>query len=114
MPHHRGVGKVAEDRAAAFLRGKGFTLLTRRFKAKRGELDLVALDRETIVFIEVKMRAHSADLPEEALSELKRKRLALAAEEYLANYEGPERQVRFDVIAIDAKGIRHYEEAFWP
>ncbi len=114
MSHPRRVGTKAEDRAADYLLAKGFTLLTRRFKGREGEIDVVALDGETLVFVEVKLRTKPGAVPEEAIDGKKLQRLFAACEEYLAAYEGPERPVRFDLVAIGPGGIRHVEDAFRP
>ncbi len=113
-PHPRKAGADAEDRAAAFLQGEGFTIVTRRFKGIHGELDLVALDGETLVFVEVKLRRGTAMAPEGTVGAKKRARMAAAARQFLAAFEGPERAVRFDVVALGPGGVRHHREAFWP
>jgi putative endonuclease len=114
MPHPRRLGTEAEDAAARFLADQGFTIVTRRFKARAGEIDVVALDRETLVFVEVRYRSRKGDLPEGTLSERKRARLLAAARAYLAIYAGPERAVRYDLVAIDPLGIRLHKAAFSP
>lgn len=112
MSRVRRVGVEAEDEAARFLLGKGLTLVGRRKKMRRGELDLIALDGETIVFVEVKSRSGTGESPEAAVDARKRARMAAAAEEWLAAYDGPARSVRFDVVALDPDGIRHLVDAF--
>jgi putative endonuclease len=96
------------------LEGLGYTLLTRRYRGKHGEVDLVALDKETLVFVEVKFRATTRELPEESIDDVKKQRMISAASEWLGQYRGPDRYVRYDVVAIDPNGLRHYVEAFWP
>jgi len=113
MPSARRVGVEVEDRVARFLQDKGYTILTRRYKAAKGEIDLVALDGETIVFVEVKFCGTKKYLPEEGINKRKLQRMMAAGAQYLASYEGPDRDVRYDVVAIDPNGIRHLEEAFW-
>ena len=114
MPNPRKTGSEAEDRAASYLQDKGFTIVTRRYKALRGEIDLIALDGETLVFVEVKFSRSRTRPAEEAIVDRKRSRLCLAAAQYLRTFEGPERQVRYDVIAIGPGGLKHTPEAFWP
>lgn len=113
-PEPRKAGTAAEDEAASFLQGAGYTIITRRFKAKRGEIDLVALDGEVLVFVEVKSTVKAERSPEEAIGDRKRGRLFAAAQEYLLAYEGPERPVRYDVVTVSPTGIRLHREAFWP
>ena len=67
MPDKRALGREAEDRAARYLLEQGYTLVTRRFSSKGGEIDLVALDGETMVFVEVKARSGKFGTPEEAI-----------------------------------------------
>ncbi len=111
MPNRRGQGREAEDRAAEFLLAKGLTIITRRFKCRVGELDLVALDGEMLVFIEVKQRLTPDSRPEEAVTHRKRELLHQSAREYLRKMDEPERAYRIDLVAIDRAGIRHYPGA---
>lgn len=112
MANLRRLGTEAEDRAATYLIEQGYTLITRRLKVPGGELDLVALDGETLVFVEVKWRRDPTAEPEFALTSRKRARLIQAARVFLARYEGPDREVRFDVIAMAGTEIRHLQGAF--
>lgn len=107
MPPPRRLGSDAEDLAANFLLALGWTLLGRRVKLQRGEVDLVALDGEVLVFIEVKMRTRAAAL--ESITPQKQRRWRAAAEEYLAKFGLPaDHQVRFDAITLSPEGIGHY------
>lgn len=109
----RGLGRAAEDAAASYLIAKGFTIVTRRYKARHGELDLVAMDGEMLVFVEVKHRTTPGARPEDAVGETKRRALVSAGQQYLAEVsETPDRPVRFDLVAIDFEGIRHHQDIF--
>lgn len=112
MSDARSVGRAFEDEAASYLLGVGFTLLGRRVSLRGGELDLVALDGETLVFIEVKGSRTAKIRPEENVTADKRTALLRAAERYCAEFGIKDRALRFDVIAIDADGLRHYRDAF--
>lgn len=114
MPDRRRLGSSAEDQAAEYLLKIGYTLITRGFKRGRGEIDLIALDGDTLVFVEVKNRILSEQTPEEAVGREKIERLADAARCYLSDINRPEATCRFDVIAIDLHGLRHYPSAFEP
>jgi putative endonuclease len=114
MSSFRGVGREAEDRAAAYLLDKGYTLVTRRYKARHGEVDLVVLDGDVLVFIEVKRRSKPGYVPEESVTEKKAQRLASAAREYVHAAGENGRTVRFDLVCIDLDGIRHHIDAFRP
>ena len=111
MPNLRGVGRAAEDRAAEYLIGKGYTIVTRRYSSRSGELDLVALDGEVLVIVEVKERRAPGFAPEESIPEIKAQRLLAAAQEYVAAVGEGSREIRFDVVAIDRNGLRHHENA---
>ena len=112
MPNLRSVGSQAEDRAAEYLIEKGYTIVTRRWTMRGGELDIVALDGETLVFVEVKARSGRWASPEEAIVDLKVQRFLKAVQRYALETDQLDRATRYDVIAIDDKGIRHYEDAF--
>ncbi|HMS54626.1 MAG TPA: YraN family protein [Fimbriimonadaceae bacterium] len=107
MSNLRRLGAEAEDRAADYLLGLGYTLVTRRFTVREGELDLVAMDGETLVFVEVKHRRGKAH-PEEAMNPLKAGRLLAAAERYLEKSGLSDRPFRFDLIAIENEQLRHH------
>jgi len=109
--HARGL--EAEQRAASFLETMGMRILERRYRSRAGEIDLVARDGETVVFIEVKARGSAAfGLPEEAVGRAKQKRLVRAAEAYLALRGLHASPARFDVVAVTPEGLRHLADAF--
>lgn len=107
MPNLRRLGAEAEDRAADYLVGLGYTIITRRRKMPHGELDLVALDGDVLVFVEVKQRTVAS--PEEAVGQTKMRHLQRAAEAYRLEMNETERPVRFDLVAVDPNGIRHHQ-----
>ncbi len=111
-------GRRGEDLAHRFLRCHGLVVVARNFRqrAGRGELDIVARDRETLVFVEVKSRA-SAEFgrPERAVGSDKEKDLRRAAGEYLRRSGTPGAQVRFDLISIilsEPPAIEWIKDAF--
>jgi putative endonuclease len=107
----RRVGSDAEDRAADYLIELGFTVITRRYKTKTGELDLVLLDGDELVFVEVKQRK-SGYIPEEAISRQKINRLYGAANAYCRANQVEGKPYRFDVVAVGPDGIRHHQSVF--
>lgn len=111
MSASRRLGSDFEDQAADFLLTQGFTIVTRRFRARRGELDLVALDGDLLVFVEVKQRKDGY-VPEEAIGSQKIERLYSAAREYLQSTDQSDREFRFDVVAISGSEIRHHRDVF--
>lgn len=115
MPHSRRIGAEAESLAAQHLREKGYVIVKRNYSGNDAEIDIIALDGETLVFVEVKYRTESGwETPEESVSPAKQKRLWKAAEQYLAEAVGKERDMRFDVVAIRGNKIAHYVDAFRP
>ena len=106
----RRAGSDAEDRAADYLLSLGYSLITRRYKATRGELDIVALDGEELVFVEVKARCSGA-IPEEFVGNLKIERLGLAANHFRRTMDMWDRPYRFDVVAIQGSELRHHQNA---
>jgi putative endonuclease len=107
------VGISAESRAAAFLIAKGFRILARRWRSPLGEIDIVARRRHVLVFAEVKARASLAEAAE-SVDERQRRRIAAAAEVWLAaNPDKTIFDIRFDAILVAPGKIpRHIPAAF--
>ncbi len=103
-------GKDAEDTAADYLRLQGLRLLVRNFRTRRGELDLVLLDQETLVIAEVRMRRHTGFGGALAsIDARKRGRIVHATRELLMQKPMlANRPVRFDVIALESTGKLHW------
>ncbi len=107
-------GRRAEQEAADFLRSRGYVIIARNFTVRGGEVDIIAWDGDTLVFVEVKSSASVATEPLESVDHRKRMRLALTAEHFIAKMGLEGVQVRFDAISITPEGIRHYPDAFRP
>jgi len=114
----RTQGDAAEERACRHLDRSGFAIVERKYRAKGGEIDIVARKGDVLVFVEVRSRAvPDFGTPEESVTPQKRRRIVLAARRYLSNVPPSSwREARFDVIAIDGSGadaaLRHYQGAF--
>ncbi len=95
------LGNRGEKIAANFLRKQGYRIIEKNYHNRLGEIDIVAKEDESIVFVEVKTR-RSTDfgLPEEALSYDKRRRLSKLALGYLAHRRIKDTNCRFDVVSI--------------
>jgi putative endonuclease len=106
-------GISAESRAAALLIAKGFRILARRWRSPLGEIDIIARRRRLLVFAEVKARA-SLDAAAESVNERQRRRIAGAAEIWLAaNPDASIQDIRFDAILVAPGKIpRHIPAAF--
>lgn len=112
------LGKRGERAAARYLKRRGYKILARGDRLPPGELDLVALDRQTIVFVEVKTRRSSeAGHPAEAVGPGKQRRLTRLGVTFLKRYGLLEHSARFDVVAVtwpegERPRIEHFENAF--
>lgn len=101
------LGRRGERAAEKHLRRNGYRIVARNFRAAGAEIDLVALDGRTLVFVEVKTRrSRAAGAPEEAVDERKQRRLRRAAEAFAMRYRAEDREMRFDIVAVDASGRR--------
>ena len=106
-------GRAAERRAAEAYRARGAEILCMNYRAPGGELDIVAREGDCVVFVEVKARATAAyGAPDEAVTPLKQRRISRAALSYAHAHGLMDAPMRFDVCAIDAAGVRIYENAF--
>jgi putative endonuclease len=95
------LGREGEDRAARHLAKEGYRILERNFSAAGGEIDLIALDRDTVVFVEVKTRSSDAfGAPELAVTPQKQHRMIKAALVYIKKKKIHQVPCRFDVVAI--------------
>jgi putative endonuclease len=112
--NHPARGREGEARAERFLREKGLRILAKNFRTRTGEVDLIALDGETVVFAEVKAWSALgfADL-EQSINRKKQTRIIETAKYFLSShreYNGMD--VRFDVLFLDVLDIKHIESAF--
>lgn len=116
---YHSLDRRGERAAERYLRHLGYTIVARRLRMRMGELDLVAVDGHTIVFVEVKTRrSHNAGHPAEAVGPEKQQQLTRLALAYLKRHDLLEYPARFDVVAVtwpDAARkptIEHYPNAF--
>ena len=96
------LGKSGEDLAVDELVAQGYAILARRYRTRGGEIDIVAEEGGTVVFVEVKARA-SSDFGSavEAVTPRKQRQMMMMARDYLARARLGDRPCRFDVVAID-------------
>ena len=112
------LGKRGEEIAVDYLQKKGYRIVERGFRLFRGELDIIAYDGKTLVFVEVKTRAGTEfGLPEEAVTPAKQSQIKRIAQGYLIERRLGDPDCRFDVLSILIKGdreqiITHFEDAF--
>lgn len=110
-------GTAGEDAAVAHLQSLGYAILDRNFKTRMGEIDIVAREQKTTVFVEVKRReATGHGTAAEFVRPAKARRVVNAARIYAARHALTEGLIRFDVIAIDVidgrEQLRHHKGAF--
>jgi putative endonuclease len=113
------LGRRGENAAARYLQRLGYVIVARGQRAAIGEIDLVAVDGRTVVFVEVKTRTtQDAGHPSDAVDDAKQRRLTRLALSYLQRHDLLECHSRFDVVAVtwgDANQrplIEHYANAF--
>ena len=103
----RAVGRSAEAAAAQALAARGYAVVARNVRSRTGEIDLVCRDGATFVFCEVKARRPSGfGVAAEALTAVKRRRLARLAEAYLARVGRRGATFRLELAAVDLEGER--------
>jgi len=101
-------GKWGENIAADELRRLGYVILARRYRTRFGEIDIVAQDNETVVFVEVKARRTDRyGSAAESVTDWKQRRIAAMALDYLGWVDRLDDPCRFDVVAVDGLGTRH-------
>jgi putative endonuclease len=109
---------LGEDLAVRELTSRGYAILERRYRTRHGEIDIVADDAGTIVFVEVRARANAdCGSAAETITDAKQRKVTARAVEYLARRRLTDRPCRFDVVAIDhatsaAPDITVYPHAF--
>jgi putative endonuclease len=111
------LGKIGEDLACRELQRRGYAILARRYRRRTGELDIVARDGPTVVFIEVKAReGRKFGDAVDAVTGLKRRRMTRVALEYLVRHRLTDCPCRFDVVSIHMENeqpvIELYQNAF--
>ncbi|MFY0598267.1 MAG: YraN family protein [Cyclobacteriaceae bacterium] len=107
-------GKYGEDLAVSFLEEKGFEILERNHRYKKGEIDIIALlQNELLVFFEVKNRkSNSHGEPESFVSNQQKRLIISGAESYIFDINW-QKDIRFDIITITGNELVHIEDAFY-
>jgi putative endonuclease len=111
------LGAWGEEHAARFLKKLGMKILQRNFRTPVGEIDIVARDRKSLVFVEVKTRqSQRFGTPQEAVGAHKQRQIIRTAQWYLSTYPAGKLQPRFDVVAVlkfaDQVQVEHIVNAF--
>nr|MBP7472629.1 YraN family protein [Prevotella sp.] len=121
MAEHNDLGKLGEEKAAVYLREKGYTIIERDWKFGKRDLDIIALDdtEAVMVFVEVKTRRNENYIePEMAIDRTKIRNLASCANAYV-RMNNVSRELRFDIITVigedkDDLKVEHIVDAFNP
>ena len=119
MAKHNEIGHLGEQLARNYLKEKNFKILESNWKAGRAEIDIIAMDKETLVFIEVKTRSNDFfGKPETSVSAKKQILVSKAASAYMRKINHAW-AIRFDVIAVLLKDvtqpeINHFQDSFFP
>ncbi len=117
MAKHNILGERGETIAYDYLTHKGYKIVARNWRHRKAEIDLIAWDDKTLVFIEVKTRSNDLfGKPEVSVDDKKETLIIAAASAYMESIDY-EWAVRFDIISIvvhneDAAKIQHFEDAF--
>jgi len=117
---NRRPGVAAEEAAAAYLKGQNWSLITANYRTSRGEIDIIALEGDCLVFVEVKSgRSTKMGIPALRVGAIKQNRLVLTARQYIADEEPIVNEYRFDVLSLipNPNGewqIEHFRDAFRP
>ena len=112
------LGRTGELAALKYLRKNKFKIIQKGFRLFRGEIDIIALDGQTLVFIEVKTRrSYQHGFPEESVSSAKQNQIRKIAQGYLSLHGKEEAECRFDVLSLmydESNGfsINHIKDAF--
>ncbi len=101
VDNRQNLGKTGETIASNFLKKKGYTIVTRNYRRKFGEIDIIARDRDYLVFIEVKTRTGTSHgHPLEAITFKKQRQISKVAQCYLAENDLYDVAARFDVVSV--------------
>jgi putative endonuclease len=118
MSDARALGRSGEEAAVAYLLKRKYKIVCRGFRFHRGEIDIIAYDKDILVFVEVKTR-RSPDFgrPEESVTPLKQRQVRKLAEAYLMVNDLGDIPCRFDILALFSDGqqryrIHHIPDAF--
>ncbi len=111
------IGNNGEDRAAEYLEAKGFSIISRNYRTKRGEIDIICQKDMLLVFVEVKTLPNgNSEMLTHELGRRKQKRIVEMAKYFLLNNRKYNNSIiRFDVVVIDMPGVEpvyHIENAF--
>lgn len=111
----RKVGAKKEELAVSYLEERGLEILERNFRCSQGEIDIIARDKDYLVFVEVKYRSTGKKGSAlEAVGYAKQKKICRVFDFYRVKHKlSASTKVRFDVLAVDGENITWLPNAFW-
>jgi putative endonuclease len=110
----RNVGTIGENQARKFLTENGVEIIKSNFFTKFGEIDLIGIEKKTIIFIEVKLRNNdNFGLPYESVDMRKIERIRNTAEVFLSENDYGDYDCRFDVISINRNEIEWLKNQYF-
>ena len=117
LPAKDTLGNRGESAAARHLQRQGYKILIRNWRCDLGEIDIIARDGKTLVFVEVKTRLYDDPTPEEQINAVKQHQITKSAKLYLSRYGFPQPPARFDIVAViwptgREPQVRHTPNAF--
>lgn len=119
-PRHLTLGAKGEEAAVGYLKKRGYKIVDRNWRGRRGELDIVCRRKGELVFVEVKTRTLGPmNAPHQGLTAAKMERMARTVGEYLSRHEAWDEPCRLDLVAVvilenAAPQVEHIENAFAP
>ncbi len=121
MNRAQKIGKIGEEKACRYLKRKGFEILAQNYWAPSGEIDIIAKDRDILVFVEVKTRSsRQFGMPSDAVHHQKQQHIIRTAQHYIDKKQLYDTPARFDVIEImiaergifSTTSVNHIKNAF--
>ncbi len=114
MTNKRAVGNLMEEKAADYLKSQGMKIIDRNYSTRYGEIDIIAMEENVLVFLEVKYRTNlKFGFPEEAVNRQKQRKIHQVAKWYLYEKNYAENiAIRFDVVSILGSQIKIIRNAF--
>lgn len=110
----KNIGAAGENLAEQYLLQQGYKIVSRNLQLGKSEIDIIAVDDNTLVFVEVKLRNnYKFGNPLEALTQEKINNIIYGAKMYIASKQLYNVNMRFDFIAVCDNKIEHIKDAFW-
>lgn len=111
---YRNKGREYEEKARVYLEKRDIKVIEQNFYGSYGEIDLIAIDKDTLIFIEVKYRQNTRyGMPHEAIDRKKAYKIYLTAKEFIKKNRFENEKIRFDAILFLGEKIQWLKNIFW-